>query len=168
MRKIAVVLIPLLVLVLAFGALGCKSSPAPTPTPTPTVAPTPTPTEAPTPTAAPTPTPTVAPTATPLMTPPAPDNVSGPPCRFHGTVTLNGANVADGTVVTVIVAGYGYTTTTATVNGSSTYSITIPKATGISYDGKAVTFMVGSATAIQTSAWTMGSNVLVNLIASTT
>ena len=152
------------VLALVFGALGCGGGV--TPTPTPTVAPTPTPTEAPTPTAAPTP--TVAPTATPLMTPPAPDNVSGPPCRFHGTVTLNGANVADGTVVTVIIAGYGYTTTTATVNGASTYAITIPKATGVSYEGQAVTFRVGSATAIQTSAWTMGGNVLVNLIASTT
>lgn len=166
MRKIAVVLIPLLVLVLVFGALGCKSSPAPTPTPTPTVAPTPTPTAAPTP--APTPTPTVVPTATPLMTPPAPDNVSGPPCRFHGTVTLNGANVADGTVVTIIISGYGYTTTTTTVNGASTYSITISKATGVSYEGQAVNFRVGSAMAIQTSAWTMGGNVLVNLIASTT
>jgi hypothetical protein len=162
MRKIAVVLIPLAVLVLVFGALGCGGGASPTPTPTPTVAPTPTPTEVPTPTAAPTP--TVAPTATPLMTPPAPDNVSGPPCRFHGTVTLNGANVADGTVLTVIIEGYGYTTTTTT----STYAITIPKATGVSYEGKAVTFRVGSAAAIQTSAWTMGGNVLVNLIASTT
>ena len=158
----------MLVLVLVFGALGCKSSPAPTPTPTPTVAPTPTPTPTEAPTPVVTPTPTVAPTATPLMTPPAPDNVSGPPCRFHGTVTLNGANVADGTVVTVIIEGYGYTTTTATVNGASTYAITIPKATGVSYEGQAVTFRVGSATAIQTSAWTMGGNVLVNLIASTT
>jgi hypothetical protein len=164
MKKVAVVLIPLLVLVLVFGALGCKSSPAPTPTPTPTVAPTPTPTVAPTPT----PTPTVAPTATPLATPPPADNVSGPPCRFHGTVTLNGANVADGTVVTVIIAGYGYPTNTVTVNGVSTYSVTIPKAQGISYEAQAVTFKVGSATAIQTSAWTMGGNVLVNLIASTT
>ncbi len=164
MRKIAVVLIPLAVLVLVFGALGCGGGAAPTPTPTPTVAPTPTPTEAPTPTAAPTP--TVAPTATPLMTPPAPDNgASALPLPWHGT--LNGANVADGTVITVIIAGYGYTTTH---NGkrSSTYSITIPKATGISYEGTAVTFRVGSATAIQTSAWTMGGNVLVNLIASTT
>ena len=158
----------MLVLVLVFGALGCKSSPAPTPTPTPTVAPTPTPTPTEAPTPVVTPTPTVAPTATPLMTPPAPDNVSGPPCFFHGTVTLNGANVTNGTVVTIIIAGYGYTTTTTTVNGVSTYSMTIPKATGISYEGQAVTFRVGSATAVQVSAWTTGGNVLVNLIASTT
>jgi hypothetical protein len=165
MRKIAVVLIPLAVLVLVFGALGCGGGAAPTPTPTPTVAPTPTPTEAPTPTAAPTP--TVAPTAAPLATPPAPDNVSGPPCRFHGTVTLNGAAAPSGTVITAIIEGYGYTTTVQTAAGSSTYSITVPKAQGVTYEGKAVTFRVGSATAIQTSAWAMGDNVLVNLIAST-
>jgi hypothetical protein len=162
MRKLAVVLIPLAVLVLVFGAFGCGggTSPTPTPTPPPTVAPTPPPT------AAPTPTPTAAPTATPLATPPPADNVSGPPCRFHGTVTLNGAAVPAGTVITVIIEGYGYTTTALSAGGSSTYSITIPKAQGVSYEGKAVTFMVGSATAIQVSAWTMGGNMVVNLIAS--
>ncbi|MCX5994804.1 MAG: hypothetical protein NTV59_02245 [Chloroflexi bacterium] len=167
MRKIAVVLIPLAVLVLVFGALGCGgggTAPTPTPTPIPTVAPTPTPTEVPTPT--PTPTPTAVPTPT-LMPPPTPDNVSGPPCRFHGTVVLNESNVPDGTIVTVIIEGYGYPASTTTVGGASTYAITIPKATGVSYEGKAVTFRVGSATAIQISAWTMGGNVLVNLNAST-
>ena len=69
--------------------------------------------------------------------------------------------------LTAIIEGYGYTTTVQTAAGSSTYSITVPKATGVSYEGKAVTFRVGSATAIQTSAWAMGDNVLVNLIAST-
>jgi hypothetical protein len=69
----------------------------------------------------------------------------------------------------MIIAGYGYTITTTTVNGVSTYSITIPKAmTDISHEGQAVTFMVGSVTAIQTSIWTMGVNILVNLIADTT
>jgi Na+/serine symporter len=67
----------------------------------------------------------------------------------------------------VIIEGYGYTTTVQTAAGSSTYSITIPKAQGVTYEGKAVTFRVGSAAAIQTSAWAMGDNVLVNLIAST-
>jgi len=138
----------------------------PTPTSTPTPAPTPTPTLAPTP--VPTyyypPTPTLTPTP---MPPPTPDNVSGPPCRFHGTVTLNGANVADGTVVMALIWAYGYTTTTTTVNGTSTYSIIIPKAQGNSYEGQAVTFRVGSDTASQTSTWTMGGNILVNLTAST-
>ena len=162
MRKIAVVLIPLAVLVLVLGALGCGggATPTPTPAPTPTVAPTPEPT------VAPTPVPTIATTPTP-MPPPTPDNVSGPPCRFHGTVTLNGAAAPSGTVITAIIEGYGYTTTVQTTVGSSTYSITIPKAQGVTYEAKAVTFRVGTAAAIQTSAWTMGGNVLVNLIAST-
>jgi len=164
MRKIAVVLIPLAVLVLVFGALGCGGGAAPTPTPTPTVAPTPPPTVVPT--VAPTPVPTIATTPTP-MPPPTPDNVSGPPCRFHGTVTLNGAAAPSGTVITVVIEGYGYPITVQATAGSSTYSITIPKAQGVTYEGKAVTFRVGTATAIQTSAWTMGGNELVNLIAST-
>ena len=169
MRKLAVVLVLFLVLVLAAGVIGCTKTVyvTPTPTPTPTLTPTPTPTVAPTPT--PTPTPTPIPTATPLMTPPptaVPPN-AGPPCRFHGAVALNGANVADGTVITVIIDGYGYTTATATVSGVSTYSILIPVAQGINYEGQAVTFRVGNATAVQVSAWTGGGNVLVNLSAST-
>jgi len=164
MRKIAVVLIPLAVLVLVLGALGCGGGavPTPTPTPIPTVAPTPPPT--PQPTVEPTPVPTIATTPTP-MPPPTPDNVSGPPCRFHGTVTLNGAAAPSGTVITVIIEGYGYTATVQMAAGSSTYSITIPKATGVSYEGKAVTFRVGSAAAVQVSAWSMGGNVLVDLTA---
>ena len=174
MKKIAVVLIPLAVLVLIFGALGCgeETASTPTPTPIPTVAPTPTPTEVPTPTPTevPTPTPTPIPTAVPtptLMPPPTPDNVSGPPCSFYGTVTLNGAAAPSGTVITVVIEGYGYTTTVVTSGGSSTYSIRIPKALGIIYQGKAVTFRVGSATAIPSSVWISGDNVPVNLIAST-
>lgn len=166
MRKIAVVLIPLAVLALVFGALGCGGGAAPTPTPAPTVAPTPTPTEVPTP--APTPTPTLAPTPMPLGTPPVPDNVSGPPCRFHGTVTLNGAPAPAGTQVMVIISGYGYPATVTAVAGSITYDVTIPKAQGISYEGQVVTFRVSGTTAIQPSTWTMGGNQLVNLIASTT
>ncbi len=165
MRKIAVVLIPLAVLVLVFGALGCGGGAAPTPTPVLTVAPTPPPTAEPT--AAPTPVPTAAPTPT-LMPEPTPDNVSGPPCRFHGTVTLNGAPAPSGTVITVIIEGYGYPTTVVMSGGSSTYSRTIPQAQGIaSYAGKAVSFRVGSVAAVQVSAWTMGGNELVNLSAST-
>ena len=167
MRKIAVVLITLAVLVLVFGALGCGGGAAPTPTPTPTVAPTPPPTPTPQPTVAPTPVPTVAPTATPLMTPPPPAEppAGGPPCRFHGTVTLNGAAAPGGTVITVIIEGYGYTTSTVAVAGSSTYAVQIPVPQGIIYTGKAVTFRVGSAAAVQVSAWEEGGNVLVNLTA---
>jgi hypothetical protein len=163
MKKLAVVAIPILVLALVFGALGCGGEAAPTPTPEPTAAPT----VAPTP--EPTPTPTVAPpTAIPLATPPPSDNVSGPPCKFRGTVQLNGASVSNGTVITVIIEGYGYTTTTPAPNyGASSYAIVIPKAEGKSYDGKTVTFKIGDYVAAQTATWTMGGNVVVNLTATT-
>ncbi|MBM3156346.1 MAG: hypothetical protein FJ004_03565 [Chloroflexi bacterium] len=162
MKKLAVVAIPVLVLTLVFGALGCGGEAAPTPTPEPT----PAPTVAPTPTPEPTPAPTVAPTATPLATPPPPDNVSGPPCKFRGTVQLNGAAVPNGTVITVIIEGYGYTTTTPAENyGASSYAIVIPKAEGKSYDGKIVSFKIGNYSATQTATWSTGGNVVVNLTA---
>ena len=173
MRKLAIVLIPLLVLTLVFGALGCgKGEVTPTPTPTPVVTPTPVPTPepTPTPTAAPTATPT--PTAAPLATPP-PVDPAVPPCRFYGSVQLNGASVADGTVVTAIVEGFAYTTTTNSTPppngyGPSTYAILIHKPEGKSYDGKTVTFMIGNYGASQTATWSMGGNVALNISASTT
>jgi uncharacterized Zn-binding protein involved in type VI secretion len=163
MKKLAVVAIPILILALVFGALGCGGEAAPTPTPEPT----PTPTVAPTPTPEPTPTPTVVPpTTTPLATPPPPDNVSGPPCAFRGTVQLNGASVPNGTIVTAIIEGYGYNTVTpAEGYGASWYRIVIPKAEGKSYDGKTVTFRVNGYPAAQSAIWTMGGNVVVNLTA---
>lgn len=46
MKKLAIAIIPLLVLALVVGAVGCKktATPTPSPTPTPTLTPTPTPT----------------------------------------------------------------------------------------------------------------------------
>jgi len=46
MRKLAIVLVPLLILALVIGAVGCGGEEAPTVTPTPTVTPAPTPTPA--------------------------------------------------------------------------------------------------------------------------
>ena len=160
MKKIAVVLIPLLVLVLVFGVLGCKSSPAPTPTPTPTVAPTPT--EAPTPTLAPSPT-TAPPTPTPTPMPPPTPSTTSYPCSFYGSVLLNGVNAPAGTAVMAIVAGYGYPTTTTMVSGASHYYIQVNKATGITFEGQIVTFMVSGVMATQTSTWTEGANKQKNL-----
>jgi hypothetical protein len=62
----------------------------------------------------------------------------------------------------VIIEGYGYTTTVVT---SGTYDIKIPLPQGVIYTGKAVTFRVGSAAAVQVSAYEWGGNVLVNLTA---
>jgi hypothetical protein len=165
MKKIAVVLIPLLVLVLVLGALGCSKTVYVVVTPTPTVAPTPTQTVAPTPSPSPSPTPTLSPTSTPTATPmppPTPDTLSRP-CAFNGSVLINGVNAPNGTVVTVIVAGYGYSTTTTTVSGASHYYIQVPKAAGITYEGQTVTFMLNNVMTTQTSTWSEGFNKPKNL-----
>jgi len=162
MKKIAVVLIPLLVLVLVLGALGCSKTVYVVVTPTPTVAPTPT--EAPTPTPTPSPSPTTAPpTPTPTPMPPPTADIGSRPCAFNGSVLLNGFTAPAGTAVTVIVAGYGYPTTTTMVSGASHYYIAVPKAAGITYEGQAVTFMVNNVLVTQTSTWTEGSNITKNL-----
>src|SRR5512136_1197561 len=69
-----------------------------------------------------------------------------PPCAFHGTVQVNGQNVADGTVITATIGNDTYTATTT----DSTYRVVIAQPEGKSYDGMTVTFMIGSATAGQT------------------
>lgn len=82
-----------------------------------------------------------------------------PPCAFHGTVQVNGANVADGTVITATIGNDTYTATTS----DSTYRVVIAQPEAKSYDGLTVTFMIGSATAGQTGTWQMGGNVAINL-----
>ena len=82
-----------------------------------------------------------------------------PPCRFHGTVQVNGANVSDGTVITAKIWNYTYTTTT----NDSSYAVTMAQPEGKSFEGQAVTFMIGTATASQTGTWLIGGNVAVNL-----
>lgn len=172
MKKLAVVLIPLLVLVLVVGAMGCTKTvyvtPTPTPTPAPTPTPTPTPVLTPTPTVAPTPTPTPIPSATP-----PPEDTTWPPCKFYGTVRLNGNAVLDGTLVRAIIEGYVYRTTTVSTPppagyGPSTYIIYIANPQSIVYEGKTVTFLIGDTLASPTSTWTKGGNKQVNLTATST
>ncbi|MFC2058225.1 TRAP transporter substrate-binding protein [Chloroflexota bacterium] len=81
MRKVLLILAPLLVLALILGVVGCGGEEA-TPTPKPTVAPTktPTPTKAPTP--APTPTPTPEPIVLKLSHKYPIDSVAGQNCRI--------------------------------------------------------------------------------------
>ncbi len=87
-----------------------------------------------------------------------------PPCRFHGTVQVSGANVADGTVITATIDGTDYSATTPSVYGASTFMIEIAQPQqGLSYDGKTVTFKIGNDTAGQTATWSMGGNKAVNL-----
>ena len=82
-----------------------------------------------------------------------------PPCAFHGTVQVNGLNVADGTVITATIGNDTYTATTT----DSTYRVVIAQPEGKSYDGLTVTFKIGSDTAGQTGTWSMGGNVAINL-----
>jgi hypothetical protein len=85
------------------------------------------------------------------------------PCAFHGTVQVNGQNVADGTVITAMIGNATYTTTTPSAAGASTYKIVIAQPAGTNYDGMTVTFKIGNATASQTGTWQMGGNVALNL-----
>jgi len=64
LKKLAIAIIPLLVLALVFGAIGCKKAATPSPSPSPTLTLTPTPI----PTSSPSPTPTLTPTPTPTPT----------------------------------------------------------------------------------------------------
>ena len=88
-------------------------------------------------------------------------------CRFTGTVTLDGANVPDGTVITAIVEDDEYTTATPTGYGPSTYSITIYPPDGTSYpDGTAVSFRIDGHAADQTGILQNGQNIRRDLTAS--
>jgi len=90
------------------------------------------------------------------------------PCRFHGTVRLDGAPVRDGTVITAIIKGDTYTTTTAkTVYGNSTYALKIRPPTGTVYnEGMQISFKIGNYDAVETATWEGGGNMELNLTAS--
>jgi hypothetical protein len=89
------------------------------------------------------------------------------PCRFHGTVRLDNAAVPDNTIITAIIKGDIYTTSTPSVYGNSTYAITIVPPGNVTYmDGTPVTFMIGNYTAEETGTWETGLNLLLDLTAS--
>ncbi len=51
---------------------------------------------------------------------------ANPPCRFYGTVQVDGYDVPDGTVITTIIEGVPYSTTTPeAAYGPSTYALKI-------------------------------------------
>lgn len=93
------------------------------------------------------------------------DTPPEPPCRFYGTVTVDGAAVADGTVITAMIGGDQLTAATpAEGYSTSTYAIKIGVDTEYT-EGATVTFMIGDRAAAQTGTWTKGGNVEVNLTA---
>lgn len=93
------------------------------------------------------------------------DTPPEPPCRFYGTVIVDGAAVADGTVITAMIEGDPLTTATP-AEGYSTSTYAIKVGVDKEYtDGATVTFMIGDRAAAQTGTWTKGANVEVNLTA---
>jgi len=87
-----------------------------------------------------------------------------PPMRFYGTVTIDGENVADGTVITATIEGDQYTTTTpAEAYGASSYAIKIVPPEGTKYEGATVSLQIGDQSVAQTGTWTKGGNVELNL-----
>ncbi|OAI38727.1 hypothetical protein AYO38_09180 [bacterium SCGC AG-212-C10] len=82
-----------------------------------------------------------------------------PPARFVGTVSVNGAPAAAGTVIEARVGGASCGTTTVFMNGSEArYSIDVKgadtaSAPGCGTDGAAISFIVGGATAAQSGTW---------------
>lgn len=86
------------------------------------------------------------------------------PCRFHGTVQVNGADVPDGTIVTATVEGDTYNASTPSGYGDSTYMLEIAPPEGTNYtDGATITFMIGDQSAAQTGTWEAGGNTELNL-----
>lgn len=93
------------------------------------------------------------------------DTPPEPPCRFYGTVTVDGAAVVDGTVITAMIEGDQLTTATpAEGYSTSTYAIKIGVDTEYT-EGATVTFMIGDRAAAQTGTWIKGDNIEVNLSA---
>jgi hypothetical protein len=86
------------------------------------------------------------------------------PCRFYGTVQVNGLNVPDGTEIQALIDGnvVGNTTTPA-VYGASSYALLIAQPEGADYAGKAVTFTIAGDAAAQTGNWTLGGNIKLDL-----
>ena len=162
MRKFCLILIPLLLLTLALGAIGCgEEGEEPTPESTPTAAATAT--QTPEATATPTPAATSTVTPTPQVTIPPLSNV---PCRFHGEVSLDGAPVADDIEITATIEGDTYTTATPSLYGPSTYFLQITPPVGKSYDdGTEITFKISTRNAAQTGSWETGGNVELDLSA---
>jgi hypothetical protein len=97
------------------------------------------------------------------------------PASFYGTVKVNGANVPDGSSVQALIDGKVYADVlTQTYQGDSVYALNV---TGDDTDttvkdggreGDTVQFKIGGVLANQTGVWHSGTNVTLNLTASST
>jgi hypothetical protein len=96
------------------------------------------------------------------------------PSSFYGTVKVNGANVLDGTVIKALINGNVYAQTqTLTYQGDSVYALDVQgddsSTTTIEggKDGDSIVFTIGELTADQTGTWKSGTNINLNLGATT-
>jgi len=87
------------------------------------------------------------------------------PCAFYGTVTINGGNMPNGTLVTAMIGNETYSATTYYT--TSEYKVVIAQPEGKDYRGLPVTFKIGSDTVLQKATWTMGDAVPLDLIKGT-
>jgi len=85
-------------------------------------------------------------------------------CRFTGTVTLNGGNMPDGTIVKTIIGDDECTTVTPTGYGPSTYSVKILPPDGTTYaDGTQVLLTVDGYPTDPAGVFRAGENMRWNL-----
>ena len=95
------------------------------------------------------------------------------PSSFYGTIKLNGANVADGTLVEAVVNGKVVAQSyTQMYEGDSVYTISVPgddasTSTTVegAKEGDAISFKIGGIAAGQAGAWRSGTNVKLDLSA---
>jgi len=86
-----------------------------------------------------------------------------PPHVFVGSVTLDGATVADGAAVTAWIDDEQVASTHAS---GGTYSLVVDQADAV-YAGKTVSFKVSGANAAETAEWLQGGGDELNLVAQT-
>ena len=91
---------------------------------------------------------------------------SQPPCRFQGTVEVNGEPAAERTFIRAILGEYRHTTRTFSADGESVYSMDIAAPEGTEYrPGAAIAFIVGGLAAAETGRFEPGGNITLNLTA---
>ena len=85
-------------------------------------------------------------------------------CQFEGIAELDGAAVNDGTVITAIIEGDEYYSTTPTIFGTSDYCLTIEPPAGKEYpEGTEVVFKIDKRTVEQTGTFKAGAVIGLDL-----
>ncbi len=95
------------------------------------------------------------------------------PSSFYGTVKVNGANVAEGTLIQALIGGQVYAEAYSQMyQGDSVFALDVKgddsdtAAQDGGREGDAIQFKIGGVLADQTAVWHSGTNVNLNLTAS--